>query len=200
MILAWLILLAQTAPSSLILWNEVPGAVSYRVERTVPGVAFGPAGETTDLWMRDTLPSATITYLYRVAARDTKGNLGDWSTQVSYKFSNVQPAAPSSLSVANASSQVNGRVARRLSWSTVTKADSGVALPSSPAMRYKLYRYTSDPSTGASGQLITTTTFTNYTDDGLQKNKSFYWVVTAEFDWVDRYIESFGSPSVRSRT
>lgn len=198
--LVWLTLLAQTTPSSLIMWHEVAGAVAYRVERTVPGVAFGGIGETTDLWLRDTLPSATTLYIYRVAARDVEGKLGEWSSQVSYKFSDVQPATPTGLSVSNASSSNPGRVSRRLSWNPVTRAESGAVLPSSPAVRYKVYRYAADPSTNAYGQLVTTTTFTNFTDDGLQKNKTFYWAVTAEFDYTDRYIESYGSSAVRSRT
>jgi hypothetical protein len=196
-------LLAQTDPRMLVTCSPItdPRLANYRIETTVGVLPFAVARECSRAEMASGCPitgiEGSITYKVRVAGIDTSRQVGLFSDPVSFNFNQVQPTSPTNLAQSSASSTTPGRVARRFTWSAVKYMRNGSAIATGLTVSYRLYMATSDPSTtGVIGSVVATVTTTDYTYQGMQKNRSFYFWVTC----IAGGIESFGSPAVRVQT
>lgn len=134
-------------------WQEVTGATSYVLEKSVDGTNFYQLVETDQLSYTDTGVSAGNTYYYRMRAkRDSQ--LSDYSNVVAIYV----------LYAPQLSGTLNGDRAE-LSWTTVERATS-----------YLLERSLD----GVNFSLLSELAATSYVDPGLQAGRTYWYRVQAK--------------------
>jgi len=184
-------IMGQTDPRMIVSWNVVAGAAKYQVETTVGTLPFIKAAECPASPCTITGIEGTTTYQVRVAGVDAGGKLGAYSTPLAFMFASVQPFAPTSLSQTSATSTQPGKLAKKLSWTAVTKYRTGPAFPAGTIIEYRIYQAVTGPAV-----IIATSATNSYTVQGLAKNKTFQFYVTC----VVNGVESFATPAVRVNT
>jgi len=126
---------------------------------------------TTGTTYTNTGLAASTTYYYKVEATDADGSSAA-STQASAETQaascSAVPSAPTGLTATASSSSAIG-----LSWTAVTPpANCSIS-------SYSVYGSTTSGFTPGSGNLITTTTGTTYTNTGLAASTTYYYKVEA---------------------
>lgn len=190
----------QTAPRAIVSWDPIPDprAVKYRIQTTVGTLPFATALDCTLPPCTVTGIEGTITYKIRVAGLEADGTQGEYSTEIPFLFAAIQPLSPTSLSVSNATSTQPGKLAKKLSWTAVTKYRPGPLFPAGVKVTYRVYQGETAPTV-----LVTETSTNTFTVQGLAKHKSFQFWVTCVIDTIGYptiLVESFTSPAVRVNT
>ncbi|MDL2280639.1 fibronectin type III domain-containing protein [Selenomonadales bacterium OttesenSCG-928-I06] len=161
---------AQSQSTILVTWDPVEGAVSYFVYRSLS--PEGPyefvAGTTIPEYLDTGLTSST-TYFYKVAvfADGFTGQMSDYADATTWPEP-PDPHAPDNLHAeAVSSSGIN------VTWSEVPDVEG-----------YLVYR---SLSPDGPFELIATTTDTEYLDEGLSPNTTYYYKVAS-------FVDIFASP------
>ncbi|MBB6143455.1 fibronectin type 3 domain-containing protein [Silvibacterium bohemicum] len=147
--------------------------VTYSVYRGASGTAPAllTSGLSTTTYTDSTVTNGT-TYVYYVVAVKGSGlsSQSNWATATAGASGScgAVPSAPGGLTAAASSAS-----AIALSWSGVT-APANCTISS-----YKVYSSTTSGFTPSSGNLITSTTATSYTNSGLSAGTTYYYKVEA---------------------
>jgi fibronectin type 3 domain-containing protein len=173
---------ALSSTSIEVSWDEVTGALEYRLYRsTAPDSGYILlAGNLTAPEHTDIGLSPGTTYYYKVSVKTSGGE----SDLAAYAQATTAPSAPN-VPVAPTGLAVTGQTSSSitLSWNTVTGAAS-----------YKVYRSSSETGTYTqTGSPVTNTSFTN---TGLFAGTTYYYKVSA----VNAGGESSLSASVSGTT
>ena len=152
---------SATSGKSVLTWNAVPGATSYKVYRaTSKSGTYSLLGTVTTTSYTNTGAKEGTTYYYKVKAANGAGESA-YSNVVSGKVVvTPKPAAPV-VKIGNSST--SGKP--MLTWNAVSGATS-----------YKVYRATSKSGTYS---LLGTVTATSYTNTGAKAGTTYYYKVKA---------------------
>lgn len=194
-LLSPLLAFAQTEPRAIITWNAIPGAVSgYMVKRGISADILDTsqnAGNVTSFV--DLSIEPTIRYWFAVVGYDGAGVEGypGIASNNPFRFSDIQPASPASVTVQKVASTIPGRVSVLVSWAPVTKTRSLRLIPEGSVVVYNVY-------SANTGEIQTNAGVpgTSVQIGGLRKHKTVYFYVTA----IWNQIESLGSIAVRVQT
>jgi hypothetical protein len=164
--------------------NEADDLDSYSVYRTTNSGSYGSA-LATNLLSSDYVDNTAVngtTYYYVVTATGTNGIESGFSIEVSAEpRDTVAPAAPTGL----AATEDDGSVS--LDWADNTEDDLGT---------YSVYRSTSSGSYGSA--LATGLGSSEYIDNDVTNNTTYYYVVTAtdtNGNESDQSTEIFATPA-----
>lgn len=184
---------AQTAPRALVVWDKIPEPYiveGYRVKRGTAAdnlsVIEAHVDPSANAWT-DTTVEPTTRYFYAVQGFNSTVGDGTLSEVIPFRFSDIQPASPTNVSVAKSTSA--GRTTLAVSWSPVVKARSGLAIAGGD-MTYNVFITNS----GTIARYPITTN--SLTVSGFKKNLTLYVYAFAVWNG----IESLGSPAVRVQT
>jgi hypothetical protein len=190
--------MAQTEAHFNLSWDLVEGAVKYRIQTTVGSLPWATALECEAPPCKITGIEETLTYKVRVAGIDSEGVEGEYADLPTFRFADVQPLSPTSLTSTAITSEPL-RKGIRLSWPAVTKFRTGGLLANqniffpplaAPVVEYRVYQVGTGPWANF------TTTQSTSIELQLPRSKSFHFYVTCFFYG----IESYSSPSVRVNT
>jgi chitodextrinase len=145
-----------TATSITLSWaaaSDNVGVTGYRIFRN--GSLVGTSASTV---FTDNLLTSGVTYTYTVQSLDAANNISAQSQPINIiTLDNVAPGIPAGLgATATSTTSIN------LSW---TASTDNVAVAG-----YRIYR---------NGTLLTSSTSTNYTDNGLTTNTSYSYAISA---------------------
>ncbi len=154
------VLAASASYSSVkVSWTAVPGATGYQVYRATSSTgAYALAGTVTSSSFTNTGLTAGTTYYYKV--RSYAGTTKVYSAFSSVVSARPVPAAPTSPKATPATYN-----SIKVTWAAV-----------SGATNYELYRATSSTGTYA---LLTTTSYTYYTNTSVNTGAAYYYKVRA---------------------
>lgn len=187
---------AQTSPRVVVAWDPIvdPDLELYRIKlgTSVTNLTIVKnVDKSVTEGTVDTIESG-VTYQIVVLGVDKQGLEGEQSNPISFNFGWVQPASPTNLkcTVANGT---QGKKNVTCTWSPVSLSRSG----SKPltGVTYLLERHTTQ--TVGNPVVVYRGVNLSFSDVGLKKNTTFYYVVTAV---SNTNVESNGSPAIRIQT
>lgn len=161
-------------------WDVLPGAAGYVIYKTVGGspaaTAYSVLAQTSGTSFTDIKVSGGFTYWYKVRATDDCSE-SPASAPASASFSGACALPPAFAGLTGVANDTGGAgCALLLSWTAATSA-----CPSSPTVRYNVYRGTTPYFVlDSSSRIATGVTGTTYRDYAVSSLRTYYYVVRAE--------------------